>query len=174
MPTLRRLLTATLLIVAVAGCSDGTPPSSATTTIAAAAPTTTAAPPTTLSAKAELLAAYTRSWAVYADALRRLDPTRLPSAFAGNALRLAQQEVAEHKAKRQPSLVRVTHRARVLLVTATDGVVQDNYTNHSVLLDPASGNPTEPDPNEVIYQRQSLKRIGGVWKVVEVIEEQRP
>jgi hypothetical protein len=173
MPIRRRLLTATLLIVAVAGCGD-TPASSPTTTTAAAAPTTTAAPPTTLSAKAELLAAYDRSWQVYADALRRLDPTRLPSAFAGNALRLAQQEVAEHKAKRQPSLVRVTHRARVLLVTATDGVVQDNYTNHSVLLDPASGNPTEPDPNEVIYQRQSLKRIGGVWKVVEVIEEQRP
>jgi hypothetical protein len=124
--------------------------------------------------EAELLAAYDRSWAVYADALRRLDPTQLPSAFAGNALKLAQQEVAEHKAKRQPSLVRVTHRARVLLVTATDGVVQDNYTNHSVLLDPASGKPTEPDPNEVIYQRQSLKRIQGVWKVVEVIEEQRP
>jgi hypothetical protein len=173
MPILRRLLTATLLMVAVAGCGD-TPASSPTTTTATVAPTTTAAPPTTLTAKAELLAAYNRSWQVYADALRRLDPSRLPSAFAGNALRLAQQEVAEHKAKRQPSLVRVTHRARVLLVTATDGVVQDNYTNHSVLLDPASGNPTEPDPNEVIYQRQSLKRIGGVWKVVEVIEEQRP
>jgi hypothetical protein len=173
MPILRRLLTAALLAAVVAGCGD-TPASSPTTTTAAAAPTTSAAPPTTLSAKAELLAAYDRSWAVYADALRRLDPTQLPSAFAGNALKLAQQEVAEHKAKRQPSLVRVSHRARVLLVTATDGVVQDNYTNHSVLLDPASGKPTEPDPNEVIYQRQSLKRIGGVWKVVEVIEEQRP
>ena len=94
--------------------------------------------------------------------------------FAGNALKLAQQEVAEHKANGQPSMVRVTHRARVLLVTATDGVVQDHYTNHSVLVDPATGKPTEPDPNEVVYQRQSLRRTNGVWKVVEVIEERRP
>jgi len=61
-----------------------------------------------------------------------------------------------------------------LLVTATDGVVQDHYTNHSVLVDPTTGKPTEPDPNEVVYQRQSLRRTNGVWKVVEVIEERRP
>jgi hypothetical protein len=61
-----------------------------------------------------------------------------------------------------------------LLVTATDGVVQDNYTNHSVLIDPVSGVPVEPDPNEVVYQRQSLRRINGSWRVVEVIEENRP
>jgi len=29
------------------------------------------------------------------------------------------------------------------------------------------------DPNVVVHQRQSLKRINGVWKVVEIIEEQR-
>jgi len=28
--------------------------------------------------------------------------------------------------------------------------------------------------NEVVYQRQSLRRTNGVWKVVEVIEERRP
>jgi hypothetical protein len=177
MPAARHLVALAIALAAVvlAGCGDdtkSTPPG----TTGSAAPSITAtssATPTTLSAKAELLAAYNRSWDVYADALRRLDPSRLPTAFASSALRLAQQEVAEHKANGQPSLVRVTHRARVLLVTATDGVVQDNYTNHSVLLDPATGKPTEPDPNEVIYQRQSLKRIDGVWKVVEVIEERR-
>jgi hypothetical protein len=173
MPALRRLLVTALAAALLAGCGDDTP-ASPTTTTGLAASSTTLAPPTTLSAKAELLAAYHRSWEVYADALRRLDPSQLPTAFAGNALQVAQQEVADHKAKGQPSLVRVTHRARVLLVTATDGVVQDNYTNHSVLLDPVTGKPTEPDPNEAVYQRQSLKRSDGVWKVVEVIEENRP
>ena len=164
---------ATLLLAGCGGDAESTPPSSTVSV----APSTTAAPSTTsttLSAKAELLAAYERSWNVYADALRRLDPSQLPTVFAGNALKLAQQEVAEHKTSGQPSMVRVTHRARVLLVTATDGVVQDHYTNHSVLVDPATGKPTEPDPNEVVYQRQSLRRTNGVWKVVEVIEERRP
>jgi hypothetical protein len=176
MPAHRYLVALTITVaLLLAGCSDNTGITAPSTT--RSVPSTTAAPPvtpTTLSAKAELLAAYVQSWDIYRDALRQLDPAQLPTAFAGSALRLAQQEVAEHKAKGQPSLVRVTHRARVLLVTATDGVVQDNYTNHSVLVDPATGKPTEPDPNEVVYQRQSLKRINGAWKVVEVIEEKRP
>ena len=75
MPALRRLLVATLAVALLAGCDDGTA-STPTTTVGSAAPSTTAAPPTTLSAKAELLAAYDRSWEVYADALRRLDPGR--------------------------------------------------------------------------------------------------
>lgn len=173
MPALCRLLVATLAVVLLAGCDDGTA-NTPTTTVGSAAPSTTAAPPTTLSAKAELLAAYARSWEVYADALRRLDPGRLPSAFAGRALRAAQQEVATQKANNQPVRISVVHRPRVLRVTADEGLVEDNYRNHSVVLDPQTGAPTEPDPNEVVHQRQSLKRINGVWKVVEIIEEQRP
>jgi hypothetical protein len=173
MPELRRLLVAMLAVVLLAGCDDGTA-SIPTTTAGSAAPSTIAAPPTTVSAKAELLAAYGRSWEVYADALRRLDPGRLPSAFAGRALRAAQQEVVTQKAINQPVRISVVHRTRVLRVTADEGLVEDNYRNHSVVLDPKTGAPTEPDPNEVVYQRQSLKRINGVWKVVEIIEEQRP
>jgi uncharacterized lipoprotein YajG len=102
MPAARTLtsLAVTLATVLLAGCggdAESTPPS----TTVSAAPSTTAArstTSTTLSAKAELLAAYDRSWDVYADALRRLDPSQLPTVFAGNALKLAQQEVAEHKA----------------------------------------------------------------------------
>ncbi len=176
-PRARFVLAATpafVLVVAVllAGCDRPSAPSSG----GAAAPSrrAPAEPTTSRSAADELLAAYDRSWQVYADALRRLDPSRLPSAFAGDALRVARDEVAEHKEKRHPSLVRVEHHPRVLRVTGTDAVVEDNYTNHSVLLDPATGRPVEPDLNEVVYQHQSLKRINGVWKVIEVIEEKRP
>jgi hypothetical protein len=57
---------------------------------------------------------------------------------------------------------------------AHPSLVEDNYRNHSVVLDPSTGAPAEPDPNEMIYQRQTLKRLRGTWKVVEIIEEQRP
>jgi hypothetical protein len=137
MPALCRLLTATLLAVAVAACAANPPPSPTTTT-AATAPTTTAVPSTTVNAKVELLAAYERSWEVYADALRRLDPSRLGSAFAGSALRAVQQEVATQKANNQPVRIDVEHHPRVLLVTPTDGVVADEGVNHSVVLDPAT------------------------------------
>jgi len=176
MPSRARCLLAAILALAVAavlaGCDDRPVPAPSS----GAAPSRSAPvePTTTRSAEDELLAAYDRSWEVYADALRLLDPSRLPSVFAGSALRAAREEVATQKAKNQPVRVSVVHRPRVLRVTATDGLVEDNYRNHSVVLNPATGAPAEPDPNEVVHQRQSLKRLDGVWKVVEIIEEQRP
>jgi hypothetical protein len=170
------VLALALAVCVLAGCSHGSSPPGATSPPASSAPGTSSAstaPTTTLSLREQIIAAYNNSWQVYADALRRLDPSNLAKAFAGDALRQAQQDVATQKAKHQPVRISITHHPKVLLATATDGVVQDNYRNHSVALDAATGAPVEPDPNEVVYQRQSLKRVGGVWKVVEVIEEQR-
>ena len=172
---LRRLLVltvTTIVVIPLGGCSRDTRRDAPTTTNTAA-PAASTVVPTSAGAEAELLAAYNRSWEVYADALRRLDGSRLPTVFAGSALRAARDEVATQKAKNQPVRISVVHRSRVLRVTATEGLVEDNYRNHSVVLNPTTGEPAEPDPNEVVQQRQSLKRIGGVWKVVEVIEEQR-
>jgi hypothetical protein len=160
----------------IASCSgNGSPTPPATTSRAASStPATSSTGPatTTLSLRQQVLAAYDNSWRVYSDALRRLDPSNLAKAFAGDALRQAQQDVATQKAKHQPVRIRITHHPRVLLANATDGVVRDNYENHSVALDAATGRPVEPDPKEIVRQRQSLKRVDGVWKVVEVIEEQ--
>jgi hypothetical protein len=178
MPAVRRLTALAMLLAAVllAGCGGGAGSAAPTTTVSAA-PTTAATPSitsTTRGAKAELLAAHLQSWKVYADALRRLDPTRLPSAFDGNALRAVQSEVAAQKARRQPVRIDVDHDPKVLLVTATDGVVADEGVNHSVVLDPVTGKPAEPDPNEPFRERRSFKLLQGIWKVVEVIEETGP
>jgi hypothetical protein len=178
MPAARSLtaLVVTLALALLAGCggdAESTPPS----TTVSAAPSTTAASPstsTTLSAKAELLAAYNRSWDIYADALRRLDPARLGTAFGGSALKTVQAEVATQKARKQPVRIDVEHNPKVLLVTATDGVVADEGINHSVVLDPSTGQPAEQDPDEPFRERRSLKFLGGAWKVVEVIEETGP
>jgi hypothetical protein len=178
MPATRSLtaLGLTLTLALLAGCggnAQSTPPN----TTVSAAPSTTAAPSatsTTQSAKAELLAAFNRSWKVYADALRRLDPSQLSTAFAGKALQAVQAEVSTQKARRQPVRINVEHDPKVLLVNATDGVVADEGTNHSVVLDPATGQPAEQDPEEPFRERRSLKHLDGAWKVVEVIEETGP
>jgi hypothetical protein len=178
MPAARSLtaLAVTLAAVLLAGCggdAESTPPS----TTVSVAPSTTAAPSTTsttLSAQAELLAAYNHSWEVYADALRRLNPGRLPTAFGGSALKSVRAEVATQKARQQPVRIDVEHDPKVLLVTATDGVVADEGINHSVVLDPATGQPAEQDPNESFRERRSFKFLDGAWKVVEVIEETGP
>jgi hypothetical protein len=177
MPARRYLVVLAITLTALlAGCGGNAESTSPSTTVSAA-PNTTAAPSTTsttLGAKAELLAAYYRSWEIYADALRRLDTSELVITFAGNALRAARDEVATQKARNQPVQVSVDHHPKVLRVTASEGLIEDNYRNHSVVLDPTTGAPAEPDPNERVYQRQTLKRLSGAWKVVEIIEEQRP
>jgi hypothetical protein len=176
MPMLRHLLALAVVAALLAGCQGGTrrtPPS----TSASATPTTAVqptTPQTTRSPSAVLLAAFTRSWRVYADALRRLDASKLPTAFAGNALRAVQSEVAEQKAKHQPVRISVQHHPKVLMVNATDGVVADQGVNHSVVLDPATGKPAEPDPNERFSEHRSFKFLAGTWKVVEIIEERAP
>ena len=175
-----RYLTAVAITLAtvllVAGCGDDAESTPAPTS-SRAAPSATAAPsttPTSLSAKAELLAAYMNSWEVYADALRRLDPSRLPTAFDGAALRAVRSEVAAQKAQGQPVMIDVEHDPKVLLLTATSGVVADEGVNHSVVLDPTTGKPAEPDPNEPFRERRSFKFVDRGWKVVEVIEETQP
>lgn len=168
------LVLMTWLLAACSGNGSGAPAAtSAPATSAPAPPSVSTGPTITLSLNAQVLAAYNASWRVYADALRRLDPGNLHATFSGDALRQAEQDVATQKARHQPVRISITHHARVLLANTTDGVVQDNYRNHSVALDAATGKPVEPDPNEVVNQRQSLKRVDGTWKVVEVIEEQR-
>jgi hypothetical protein len=174
MPALRRLLVAAPVAVLLAGCGDDTPASPTTTTapqITAGSPTTSPSPQADAEA---LLVAFQRSWQVYADALRRLDPSRLPTAFAGSALRAAQSEVAVQKSSGQPVRIDVEHHPKVLLVNKTDGVVADEGVNHSVVLDPSTGQPAEPDPNERFRERRSFKFMDGGWRVVEIIEEQPP
>jgi hypothetical protein len=175
MPSSRRLLVAALAaVLLLAGCGDDTPRAPTTT----ASSGTTAVSPTTSSGSQgdadALLVAFQRSWQVYSDALRRLDSSQLLTAFAGSALRAAQAEVAAQKASNQPVRIEVEHHPKVLLVTATDGVVADEGINHSVVLDPSTGKATEPDPNERFRERRSFKLLNGSWKVVEIIEEQPP
>jgi hypothetical protein len=161
----------------LAGCQGDTTPTPSTTT-AAAGPTTSAVlpttSPTTRSPSAVLLAAFTHTWQVYADALRRLDASKLPTAFSGDALRAVGSEVAAQKARREAVRISVQHHPKVLLVNATDGVVADEGINHSVVLDPSTGKPAEPDPNERFSEHRSFKFLDGTWKVVEIIEEQTP
>lgn len=143
---------------------------------AASVTTTSSRPSTTSSSVAltpeqEVEAAYLRSWDVYAKAVRELDPAGLAEAFAGTALELRIDEVRDLAAANTPVRIEVDHDH---IVDVLDGgrraVVLDSYTNHSVLLDPRSGEPSEPDPNEVVRRQYTLELIGETWKVVDVLE----
>lgn len=182
----RWLRLAMLSAVLLVACTD-TPPSQApATTASSATAAATSAPPETSASprppaaspqaerEAEVLAAYRRSWEVFATAFRTLDTAPLEMAFANAALQATRNQIAEAQVIGQPVHVDVTHRPRVILLEGDRAVVQDTYANRSAPIDPATGQPVRVQA-EVVTQHRALARIGGSWKVTDIIEiEQDP
>jgi hypothetical protein len=156
---------ALLLLPIVAGCAPG---AAATPSPDPTLPTTTAAP-VTRSVVDEVTAAYHRSWAVYAAAIGRVDPSGLPRAFAGSALILKRREVAGLARRGAAVRVAVRHHAEVSLIDARTALVTDLVENHMVLVDAVTREPLEADPDDVLARAYTLRRIGGTWKVTEAV-----
>lgn len=119
--------------------------------------------------KSEVEQAYLEHWDVYAEALLTLDGSHLPEVLAGAALRVVQKQVKELSAANQPALVRVEHRYRITIVNEDTAIVEDRYINHTVRLDPTTMEPIEPDPNQRVHKSYTLKKVGGVWKVTDIV-----
>jgi hypothetical protein len=131
-------------------------------------PTGNSVTPTDVRAQVEQ--AYLRAWDVWADALLRLDPSRLPQVLTGKALELVTAQVNEQRRMNQPVRVRAEHNYRIVLVNATTASVDDHYINHNVRLDPKTLKPIEADPNEPIHRTFTMKLVDGTWKIAEIIE----
>ena len=176
---------AVALLCCAAACSGDTPSEAPSATVAAArstsSVTTSTAPPTTttttqpLPANApptttedEVEAAYLRSWDVYADAMLRLDPSRLGEVYSGVALETRQREVASLATFGTPARMRVDHDYEIVVLNADDALVLETYVNHSVLLDGTTMEPIEPDPNNVLKREYVLRRESSGWRVARI------
>lgn len=133
-------------------------------------PKTSSSPkPSPVSMEAEVEQAYLRYWEVYADALLNLDEGRLEEVLTGEALETTRQLVEEQTSKNQPVRVRVEHDYRVIVAGDDFATVDDNFLSHSVRLDPRTGEPIEQDPNLKVRNSFTLRKVGGTWKVAEII-----
>jgi hypothetical protein len=119
----------------------------------------------------EVEAAYLRSWEVYAKAVRDLDARGLEEVLAEERLETTRQEIQRRIVERRPSRVSVEHRYEIEITEPEVAFVLDRYVNHSVWLDPDTGQPGEPDPNQVLFDVSTLKRIEGKWKVVRTVRQ---
>jgi len=132
-------------------------------------PAATLAPAPPRSVLEEVRAAYDRSWAVYAAAVGRVDPSGLPRAFADSALVLRRREVAALERDGTAIRVRVRHHAEVAMVDAETAIVTDVLENHMVRVDARTRRPLEPDPDDRLTRAYTLRRLGGTWKVTEAV-----
>lgn len=125
--------------------------------------------PTPTDVRAQVEQAYLRYWDVYADALLRLDASRLDEVLSKEALENHRQQVDELRGKNQPARVSVEHDYVITLVNDTTASVEDNYISHTVALDPETKEPVEKDPNTRVRRSYTLEKVNGVWKVTLII-----
>jgi hypothetical protein len=173
---IRRRLPLALASVVLGGLSacggDGDPGTPAASAPAGVTTSETTSTTDALTPEEEVEAAYLRSWDVYAEAVRTLDPSRLEEVYAGQQLERTRAEVEDRKARGEPSQVSVEHDYVVQLIEPDLATVHDRYRNHSVLIDPDTGRPSEPDPDSTIYEIFTLKEVGGSWKVVDIVRQE--
>lgn len=127
--------------------------------------------PTPSSPKEQVRVAYLQQWDVYGRAVEDLDPTGIDEVFSGEALEVVHREIRDRRRQETPLRVRVKHHLAVKIINATTAVVDDRYVNHSVEFDPATGKASEPDPNEIIHEVYTLKKVNGTWKVSAIVRQ---
>lgn len=175
--TVRGVTLSLALAAAAVSCSGDEPAAGPTTTGAptATSTTTTTAPErpasTTTTAfdpasvEGEVEAAYLRSWDVYADAVYHLelDEEALEDVYAGELLEVRSDEISTRIADGRAALVLVDHEYEIEMTGESTALIIDRYVNHQVLIDPATKDPLEQDPNERIVDAFSARLIGGTW-----------
>lgn len=124
---------------------------------------------TPLEVSAEVERAYLEYWDVRGKAFLELDASLLDRVLTGSALEVAQQLLEDQRQKNQPIRIRVEHNYRIVIADETTASVDDRLISHSVRLDAKTMEPIEPDPNESIHNSYTLRKVGGKWKVAEII-----
>jgi hypothetical protein len=154
-----------VLLLALPACSSGTK-ADAGPTASVTAPSTTADPQAAV--KADVEAAYLRSWDVYAKALRSTDVSLLAGTYAAVALENLQREIVRLRDAAQAVEVRVEHGPLSVSLVDSSARVEERYRNHSVLVDAGNGRRVEEDPDDDLSIRSTLERRDGRWVVTYV------
>ena len=160
-------------LAALSAC--GGPGDTATSPTTEAPTTTTTTAPvtsTTLAREKEVEVAYLGSWTARAKARRTLDASGLSEFFAKKALKDITDDLEQRKLEGKYSFVRVDHNYTITLNSVDTATVQDWITNHTVLIDPSTGQPLEPDPKTAHEVRTTMELLEGKWKVTFIASRQ--
>jgi hypothetical protein len=117
----------------------------------------------------EVLQAYHQFWQVRAEALYELDASKLVGVTAGTLLEGERRAIENLRAQNQAQQVDVDHNARVLHATHDDAAVEDVYLSRTVRVDAESKAPLEPVPSASWRLAYRLRKLDGVWKVVDSV-----
>jgi hypothetical protein len=145
--------------------TGGTDRSSTTSTTEAPTTPTSHAPDTV---EGQVEQAYLEAWDVYLAGLGDPEAADLEGHFAGDALQIKQDEMAELVVAGQAVEGSVEHSYSIADVGAGNYGIVDIFQNHLVLVDASTRRPLEADPNKPQRQTFTLQLQGDRWVVIEV------
>jgi len=88
--------------------------------------------------------------------------------MAGPALEREREQIADLEARGVAAVIEADHEVGLLSLTPEEAELYDEYLNRSYLVDPATKEPVGvPEPEEIVKVSFRLKKIDGVWKVVD-------
>ncbi|RJQ07847.1 MAG: hypothetical protein C4558_08975 [Dehalococcoidia bacterium] len=166
-------LGSSLLLVSTA-CGGATRETS-TPTATATSVVVTPTPSVTQSPYAQILAAYRRYWEVYADAILRLDDSRLGEVMTGPRLDRARQEIRDLTSQGHAVRIVVENEPVLGTINGNEATLLDVYKNASYLVDATTKQPIAGTgtPN-MLKDAVTLVRVGDVWKVRDSIRQASP
>lgn len=116
----------------------------------------------------EVQAAYSTFWDIRTEAAFNLDVSRLPEVMDGSALEREREQIANLEARGVAAVIEAEHEVGLLSLSQEEAELYDEYLNRSYLVDAATKEPVgASEPEEVVKVSFRLKKIGGVWKVVD-------
>jgi len=121
----------------------------------------------------EVDAAFQRYLQVYGQAVWELDASHLHEVLAGQALLWVTNEVNQLKAEGRPvKIIEEERKVALARVTETSATVVDDYVSRSVYVDPQTKQPLpRTKPPTRVRQSYELRKIDGIWKIVDGTRE---
>ena len=153
--------------------ADPTAVTGAATTQPASAPTPAGLPPgigvANTPTERAVVAAYEKYLQVYAEAALNLDTSRLSEVLDGQALQWVTDEINDRKARGRPLKVIEEDRLVGLSdVTETTGILFEQYTSRSVIVDVNTKQPLpRSSPPTRVQQIYVYRKVDGVWRIVD-------
>jgi hypothetical protein len=123
--------------------------------------------------KEQVRQAYLRFWDVVAQTSLSHDPTALSNVASGQVLDYAVSALQHDLSANQTWSIKQDHNIKSITVVQGLGgpglgaQVDDFYVDHTVLIDPKTMQPLQPDPHRSGHQSYTLQEVApGIWKAL--------
>jgi hypothetical protein len=113
--------------------------------------------------------AFNRFWEIRVQANYDLNPELLTQVMAGAALQRERTAIDDLRAQNRAVQMSISHDISVLHVSPDEAAIEDDYTSDLTYVDAETKEPVRPTPIDKWEFAYRLRKLDGVWKVVDSV-----